>query len=188
MAGESYLNDDGETLIDDDGNTYTCDECPCGPCPSSFDVTLSGCDASMCTNCHTGWNRKTASLSVDGTYNVPFSTTTIGDDCVFATTISGSYGTHDEHGNSSCTSYNSTSNMTGLQFEIIYDPDTAKITSCVIRTVSDGPNAFGGEIVYNTGISVDLDAAISTARTCSQNSGGIRSVNCDGGTATVSLP
>jgi hypothetical protein len=43
MAGETWLNADGDTIIDDDGDEIVCDDCPCGTTPCVCPVDCDGC-------------------------------------------------------------------------------------------------------------------------------------------------
>lgn len=72
MAGELWLNDDGERILDDDGNLIFCDDCPCG-CPTALQIILSGFDANKCDNCMQpsgGFPEHViiTDLEIDGTY------------------------------------------------------------------------------------------------------------------------
>ena len=105
IAGEAWVNEDGEQLLDDDGKLYVCDDCPCGdepvsPCDpaAAFAVDLSG--VASCGPCRpTGLSSEGVAYHFDANFsydpNGSWGGFTYGDyfcnnaggDCAWYTTV-----------------------------------------------------------------------------------------------------
>ena len=162
--GKLWKNENGKVIRDaDNGKIYRCSSCPCVECAGCphfvdsayhYQVTLAGFDASMCTACYYcgAGSRKMLTLNLDGTYVVPWDSSSSFSGDEFFSQWTGIIGTFENDNSATCTGFKSNKSI-DCQIRIFCKPDnkTAPTTHTldIELRFEEVPNAScAGDLIF----------------------------------------
>ena len=158
------------------------------PCSEvdTVEASISGVDASLCNGCYSvgdGTYKSHTSLSVDGTYSIPFHSTFFST-CRYRLCSTSLTGTTKVYSDDACTSLDSTIDHVAGAIQVdLDDADASKVVrvSIVLFTDTSCGTTEADAFFNNQGGSTG-EALANTENDCNEQN------MADGGTVTVTIP